>query len=179
MVHEIAHQLPGGVKPDVLVCAVGGGGLLGGIILGCKDVGWDDGMYDQFSSLIRLLIVASIVPLLAMETQLSNCFYQSFLANGGKPPPDPEATGNKAIFRTDDEHKVTLAQLTEITSRASCLGASSPSAGVLKAALERTGPLSCVCVSDEQSMGAAVEFHGERVWSPVISLAKVEQLFCR
>lgn len=42
MVHEIQTQL-GGKKPDALFCSVGGGGLLGGLIVGCKDVGWDDG----------------------------------------------------------------------------------------------------------------------------------------
>jgi len=41
MVTEISTQL--NKKPDVIFCSVGGGGLLGGIILGCKDVGWDDG----------------------------------------------------------------------------------------------------------------------------------------
>lgn len=30
-------------KPDAIVCSVGGGGLLGGVIVGCKQVGWDDG----------------------------------------------------------------------------------------------------------------------------------------
>lgn len=41
MVHEIANQLPS--KPDAIFCSVGGGGLLGGVLVGCKDVGWDDG----------------------------------------------------------------------------------------------------------------------------------------
>lgn len=41
MVHEISEQLPN--KPDAIFCSVGGGGLLGGLIVGCRDVGWDDG----------------------------------------------------------------------------------------------------------------------------------------
>lgn len=41
MIEEIRHQL--GRKPDAVFCSVGGGGLLGGIIEGCKKVGWDDG----------------------------------------------------------------------------------------------------------------------------------------
>lgn len=41
MIKEISKQLSN--KPDVIFCSVGGGGLLGGIIVGCKHVGWDDG----------------------------------------------------------------------------------------------------------------------------------------
>lgn len=40
MISEIRDQLP--QKPDAIFCSVGGGGLLGGIIVGCRDVGWDD-----------------------------------------------------------------------------------------------------------------------------------------
>lgn len=29
--------------PDAIFCSVGGGGLLGGVIEGCKRNGWDDG----------------------------------------------------------------------------------------------------------------------------------------
>ena len=43
MIEEAARQLPEGVKPDAVVCCVGGGGLAGGVMLGCKTVGWDDG----------------------------------------------------------------------------------------------------------------------------------------
>jgi L-serine/L-threonine ammonia-lyase len=41
MVKEIASQL--GRKPDAILCSVGGGGLLGGVIVGCEAEGWDDG----------------------------------------------------------------------------------------------------------------------------------------
>jgi L-serine/L-threonine ammonia-lyase len=41
MVSEMSHQVP--VKPDAIFCSVGGGGLLGGLIVGCKRAGWDDG----------------------------------------------------------------------------------------------------------------------------------------
>lgn len=42
MITEIHAQLPR--KPDAIVCAVGGGGLLGGVLVGCANVGWDDGV---------------------------------------------------------------------------------------------------------------------------------------
>lgn len=41
IVLEIKSQL--WKKPNAIFCSVGGGGLLGGIIIGCKQVGWDDG----------------------------------------------------------------------------------------------------------------------------------------
>lgn len=47
MIHEIKQQLPLGKKPQAIVCSVGGGGLLGGIIVGCKNAGWDDGQPPQ------------------------------------------------------------------------------------------------------------------------------------
>ena len=50
MVQEIKRQIP--QRPDVIFCSVGGGGLLGGIIKGCRDVDWDDG--DGFFSKIKL-----------------------------------------------------------------------------------------------------------------------------
>lgn len=43
MVHEIQRQLPDGARPDAIFCSLGGGGLAGGIIEGCKAVGWDNG----------------------------------------------------------------------------------------------------------------------------------------
>lgn len=42
MILEIQAQLHD-QKPDAIFCSVGGGGLLGGLIVGCKEVGWDDG----------------------------------------------------------------------------------------------------------------------------------------
>ena len=43
MIAEIRTQLPRDVKPTAVFCSVGGGGLLGGVIEGCRDAGWDDG----------------------------------------------------------------------------------------------------------------------------------------
>lgn len=41
MVTELKEQLAN--KPAAIICSVGGGGLLGGIITGCEKEGWDDG----------------------------------------------------------------------------------------------------------------------------------------
>jgi len=45
MIPEIKTQL-NGVVPDVIICSVGGGGMISGILLGCKAVGWDKGRLD-------------------------------------------------------------------------------------------------------------------------------------
>jgi len=47
MVHEIAKD-DLKEKPDAIFCSVGGGGLLAGVIVGCEQVGWDDGSYKSF-----------------------------------------------------------------------------------------------------------------------------------
>jgi len=59
MIPEIKAQL-GGIVPDAIVCSVGGGGLINGIILGLQEAGWSN------------------VPVLALETNGANSFQQSF-----------------------------------------------------------------------------------------------------
>lgn len=49
LVHEIQQQLPNGTKPDAIFCSVGGAGLAGGIIEGCRAVEWDDGEFSRRS----------------------------------------------------------------------------------------------------------------------------------
>ena len=43
MVKEMKSQLRH--PPDAIFCSVGGGGLIGGILLGCQSVAWDDGSF--------------------------------------------------------------------------------------------------------------------------------------
>ena len=40
IVDEVARQLPGDGKPDAMVCAVGGGGLFSGVVMGLDRAGW-------------------------------------------------------------------------------------------------------------------------------------------
>ncbi|KAI0693711.1 tryptophan synthase beta subunit-like PLP-dependent enzyme [Cytidiella melzeri] len=140
VIEETAQQLPQGAKPDAVFCCVGGGGLLGGIIIGCKAVGWDD------------------VPIVAMETHGSNCFYQSISLNAGpfESSPLPPSEGLEVIH--DTKYDCNIAKLPKLTSRASSLGASWPSPGVVKHALKRKGGIECVCVSDEMAMQTALRF---------------------
>ncbi|KTD49396.1 L-threonine dehydratase biosynthetic IlvA [Legionella rubrilucens] len=60
MIQEAVTQ--GIAKPDVVIVAVGGGGLACGVLEGMHQQGWQD------------------VPLLAVETQGADCFYQSMRA---------------------------------------------------------------------------------------------------
>ncbi|KAI0371722.1 tryptophan synthase beta subunit-like PLP-dependent enzyme [Pilatotrama ljubarskyi] len=142
MVHEIKDQLPANVKPDAIFCSLGGGGLAGGVIEGCKAVGWDD------------------VPLVTVETHGSNCFYQSLSLNEGPFVGDLTSrsipAGTRAVRVA--EHDVTVAHLSCLTSRATSLGASRPSAAVVKKALQRQGGVRSVCVPDEMAMQAALNF---------------------
>ncbi|KAF9036707.1 tryptophan synthase beta subunit-like PLP-dependent enzyme [Panaeolus papilionaceus] len=139
MVTEIHEQI--GRTPDAIFCSVGGGGLLGGLIEGCRKVGWD------------------FVPLVAMETIGSDCFYHSMSLNGGRFNSSEKKLPLGVNLVYDDEHKVHLAHFTGFTSKASgSLGASQPAAGVVKMALERSGGVKCVSVPDELSMEALTSF---------------------
>ncbi|KAI0720836.1 tryptophan synthase beta subunit-like PLP-dependent enzyme [Cerioporus squamosus] len=142
LVHELRQQLPEDIVPDAIFCSAGGGGLAGGIMTGCKAVGWDN------------------VPIVTAETHGSNCFYQSLSLNDGLFVGNmdswkiPEGT----TARYDKEHDVTVAHIDKLTSRATSLGATSPSAAVVKMALQRPGSIKSVCVSDEMTMQACLSF---------------------
>ncbi len=95
-----------------------------------------------------------------METHGSNCFYQSLALNDGPFSGDghpPEGTSVEFC----KEHNVTIAHLAKLTSRATSLGASSPSAGVVRLALERSGGIKSVCIPDELAMQACLHFAGQ------------------
>ncbi|KZT01733.1 tryptophan synthase beta subunit-like PLP-dependent enzyme [Laetiporus sulphureus 93-53] len=130
----IARQLPPGIKPDAVFCSVGGRGLAGGIMYGCKSIGWDD------------------VLLVALEPTGSNCFYH---APASSTLPEDICVEHNAI------HNVEVAHLSKLTSRAISLGASSPAATVVKMALKRSGGAESVCMPDETIMQAALLFAEE------------------
>ncbi|PVG03949.1 tryptophan synthase beta subunit-like PLP-dependent enzyme [Serendipita vermifera] len=169
LMHEIAQQLPEGVKPDAIFCSVGGGGLIAGLMLGCEMIpGW------------------SKVPIVGVETSGSACFYHSAqcsrnaaneanLPKGARSTPtivrnpfegfatpnglkqnglgdsQPHVNGSK-------DSTVAVVHLAGIESRASSLGASSPSPDAVAMALRREGPVRCVTISDQRAMRSALEF---------------------
>ena len=101
------------------------------------------------------------MPIVGMETHGSNCFYQSISLNAGPFPssPLPPAEGVEIIH--DAKSGYNVAKLPKLTSRASSLGASWPSPGVVKLALERKGGIKCACVSDEMAMQTTIKFAGK------------------
>jgi len=158
MVSEIAHQLPPGTAaPDALFASVGGGGLLGGLLVGCAQ------QHEQSPGAGAPQTSWSNVRIFALETHGSDCFYQSFLLNkdsAASPNENNNLPGGVIAFK-DKETGVHVARLPAITSCASSLGARSPSPRVLRKALSHPGKVTCVTVSDERSMKAAVEFADE------------------
>ncbi|KAJ7581119.1 tryptophan synthase beta subunit-like PLP-dependent enzyme [Mycena floridula] len=135
MIAEIADQLS--TKPDAIFCSVGGGGLLGGIIRGCKDSGWDD------------------VPIVTLETIGSNCFHHSLLLNSNASSRFARSLPSYVETVRDDKEKVALAHFRSLPSRAAgSLGASSPAARVVRMTLDREGGVCCVSVPDELAMQA-------------------------
>ncbi|KAF9653133.1 tryptophan synthase beta subunit-like PLP-dependent enzyme, partial [Thelephora ganbajun] len=137
MVAEISQQL--GRKPDMIICSVGGGGLLGGVMIGCKAVGWED------------------VPIVTIETSGANCFYSSMALN--KDWAGSFGVSDEVDIVTEDGVKIV--HLRKLTSRATSLAATFPSTGVIKMALARGGDIRCLSVPDEMTMSTAYSFAEE------------------
>jgi L-serine/L-threonine ammonia-lyase len=93
----------------------------------------------------------------ALETHGSACFYHSIAASRARTVTTPAGI----TLRTDDTYGVRIAHIAEIKSKATSLGASEPSAGVVCAALNRSGGVKCVTVPDEVTMQLAGAFAGE------------------
>lgn len=117
MVEEMVRQLPcsgvGAGKPDAIFCSVGGGGLLGGILEGTERVGWGDGVLLSFlrNSFSSLLKRCNEVPVIAMETHGSNCFYESMLLNRDPSRPLPDN-----VNRSEENTGIAIASLKQLTS---------------------------------------------------------------
>ncbi|KIK42267.1 hypothetical protein CY34DRAFT_805099 [Suillus luteus UH-Slu-Lm8-n1] len=142
MVTEMQRQLHR--EPDAIFCSVGGGGLIGGIMQGCKNVGWDQ------------------VPVVALETTGSNCFYNAIAINTrnftSEVPVIPSAEvedSSPYTVEIVEEHNVAIPHMKALKSRAASLGASSPAPGVVRMALDRAGGIKCACIPDEMAMHTA------------------------
>ncbi|GAW07424.1 l-serine dehydratase l-threonine deaminase [Lentinula edodes] len=143
MITETFNQLKqwSVAEPDAICCSVGGGGLLAGIMVGCKKVQWDH------------------VPLVALETMGSNCFHHSILLNSSGSSKFATELPSYVTKVHDEASKLDLAQFVSFHSRASgSLGASQPATGSVRMALEREGGIRCVTIPDELSMQSAVAF---------------------
>ena len=89
MIDEIAAA---GVKPDVVVLSVGGGGLMAGVIAGLRRQGWDD------------------VPVIAVETAGADAFAQSVLAGRQVELPGITSIATSLGARSIAPHTLTLAR---------------------------------------------------------------------
>ncbi|KAG2048955.1 tryptophan synthase beta subunit-like PLP-dependent enzyme [Suillus hirtellus] len=148
LVTEMQRQLPR--KPDAIFCSVGGGGLIGGIMQGCKNVGWDE------------------VPVVALETTGSNCFYNAIAINTrnftSKVPIVPSIeVGDNSPYTVEivEEYNIAIPHMKALKSRAASLGATSPAPGVVRMAVDRPGGIKCACIPDEMAMHTTRLFGGE------------------
>ncbi|KDN50688.1 hypothetical protein RSAG8_01186, partial [Rhizoctonia solani AG-8 WAC10335] len=163
LIYEVDRQLPSGTKPDAILCSVGGGGLLGGVLRGVNNVGWDH------------------TQVIALETFGANCHHLSLLANTKNPinqryiPSDVEVSTHPALIPDAKRAEVNIVKLPAITSKAASLGASSPSQSVLEMALARRdratqnparfGGLTPVSIPDEFTMRSTLGFLGKFAFS--------------
>lgn len=101
------------------------------------------------------------VPIAALETIGSDCFYYSMSLNNGRFNCVNKTLPRGVNLVHDEANDVALAHFEGFSSKASgSLGASQPSARVVKMALERKGGIKCMTVQDELSMQAATCFAG-------------------
>lgn len=108
------------------------------------------------------------MPVVALETTGSNCFYNAIAINTrnftSKVPTIPSTEVEDSSPYTIEiihEDNVAIPHMKALKSRAASLGASSPASGVVRMALDRAGGVRCVCVQDEMAMQTAALFAGE------------------
>lgn len=108
------------------------------------------------------------VPIVALETHGSNCFYHAGSLNtegfSSKTPSLPTNIPPEAPYtvQISEEYQVAVPYMHALTSRAASLGATSPAPGVVHMALNHAGGVKCVSIPDELAMFAARGFAGER-----------------
>lgn len=96
---------------------------------------------------------------MTLETNGSDCFYESMSLNNGRFNSVEKFLPRGVNLVYNKEHSLFLAHFTEFSSKASgSLGASEPSVGVVKMALERSGGVKTVSVPDELSMETLATF---------------------
>jgi L-serine/L-threonine ammonia-lyase len=111
IITEVAEQLKGRAKPSVVVCSVGGGGLLIGILQGLHKVGWGD------------------VPVIAAETKGADSFAQSHAAGAMVTLPAitsiaktlGAATVSKEAFRWIEKHRILPCVVSDAEAVSACL----------------------------------------------------------
>ncbi|KAI9087992.1 tryptophan synthase beta subunit-like PLP-dependent enzyme [Phlyctochytrium arcticum] len=149
MISEIKHQLPGGVVPDVIVCAVGGGGLLSGIIWGCMRE-WGGGMPDVDETGLPVDILAEQD--LAATTKIRTPIIVA-----------AETVGAESFFhalKTPDEPPSPLPS-GKITSLATSLGALTVTPAALHFSRLYGNKVRSCLVTDTEAVKAVVDFQAK------------------
>ena len=95
MIDEVAHA---GLRPDCVVLAVGGGGLLSGAVAGLRRQGWQD------------------VPVIAVETEGADAYAQSLRAGGLVELPGIASIATSLGARKVSRHAFDLAASHPVTS---------------------------------------------------------------
>ena len=99
----------------------------------------------------------TLVPIVAVETHGAAAFYHSMSLSKEWMEHTPLPTGTNVS--QDEEYNIPIANI-QITSRASSLAATSPSAHVVHAALHREAEVTCVTIPDEMAMHTTCMFAG-------------------
>ncbi|KAG9127532.1 hypothetical protein FRC07_012548 [Ceratobasidium sp. 392] len=159
MIHEMARQLPKGVTPNAILCSVGGGGLLCGVLKGVHDLGWNQ------------------TQIITTETHGANAYHLSLLANSEHPGAHaliPEGVTLSTVASANPSNpraNLSVATLPGITSEAISLGARSPAQTAVELGLDRRhrasqdpsrySGLIPITIPDEIAIRAALEFLDE------------------
>lgn len=128
-----------------------------------------------------------------METAGSACFYHSVNHTRLGRSNDPEGSTVTSLHVEDSLHKYAIfgptpesgsalvksVRLAQIASRASSLGASSPAAAVVSMAVRRTGPVSCVTITDEMAAESALNFLSKPPFFNSIYLLNARNIYYR
>lgn len=102
------------------------------------------------------------VPIIALETIGSDCFYRSITMNGSGFNKDTKVLPTGVELAHDAKYNLNIAHFNGFSSKASgSLGASRPAAAVLRMALDRPGGVFSYSIPDELSMEALVRFAGK------------------
>jgi L-serine/L-threonine ammonia-lyase len=151
MIYEIVEQM-NGVVPDAIVCCVGGGGLIGGILKGASislvepeirfENGKASGMERWFLDWWDVELIS--VAVVAVETTGAGSFHAAHVA--GK-----------------------LVGIPEITSIAKSLGAKKISRLTFDLAQQHGGPVQSVLVSDVQAANATWRFASRTIEIPELT----------
>ena len=139
MITEIRNKLD--FIPDVIFCSGSRGGLLGGVIAGCSQAGWDHGTPVQRWLCVSLDLTTKPVPIVTIQPLGSNGLYSTMALN----EPWKDVHGEEVKGEAKDmkivkkEHVLRIAHLRSPRTRIASLVLASPTLKVVRRAMMRMG----------------------------------------